>query len=447
MPRKTDRREFMKMTAAAGVGFWVANSYGRSMREAGPQPRRIGPNEKLNIACVGVGGRGRGNLDGVKGENIVALCDVDERQAASAFKEFPDTPKFHDYRVMLDKLHKQIDAVVVSTPDHMHAPITLAAMQLGKHVYCEKPLTRTVDEARRVGEAAAKYKVTTQMGNGGNAKKGARRSVEMIRSGAIGPVREVHAWTDRPVGWWPQGIDRPKDTPPVPDTLKWDLWLGVAPERPYHPAYVPSKWRGWWDFGTGALGDMACHICNVAFWSLDLKDPTAVECKVSGLHKETAPAWSKVVWEFPARGKQPPVKFHWYDGGQKPLPELAEGREMPGNGSLLIGDRGTLYLPSPDGATIVLLPEEKFADFKAPPKTLPDSPGHHAEWIQACKQGRQGKQYMSHFGRAAAMTEALLLGNLSVRTGKRIEWDARGMKVTNLPEANQYVKPPYRKGW
>jgi len=192
---------------------------------------------------------------------------------------------------------------------------------------------------------------------------------------------------------------------------------------------------------------MACHICNVAFWGLDLKDPTAVQCEVSGLHKETAPKWSRIRWEFPARGNRPPVKFHWYDGGQKPPAQLVEGREIPGNGSLLIGDKGKLYIPSPDGASPILLPEKKFADFKPPPKTLPDSPGHHAEWIQACKQGRQGKGYMSHFGRGGVMTEALLLGNLSVRTGKRIEWDAKNMKVTNLPEANRYVNPPYRKGW
>ena len=439
MPRKSNRREFLKTATAAGVGFWVAG-----------RPERViarSPNEKLDIACVGVGGRGAGNVEGVKGENIVALCDVDGQRAGGTYKAFPNVPKFTDYRKMFDKIHKHVDAVVVSTPDHMHAPITLDAMQLGKHVYCEKPLTRTVAEARRVAEAAAKYKVTTQMGNGGNAQSGARRSVELIRSGAIGPVREVHAWTDRPVGWWPQGIDRPTDSPPVPGHLQWDLWLGVAHQRPYHPAYLPFKWRGWWDFGTGALGDMACHICNVAFWSLDLKDPTAVECEVSGLHAETAPLWSKIVWEFPARGNRPPVKFHWYDGGKKPPPQLAEGHQMPGNGSLLIGDKGTLYLPSPDGAESILLPEDKFADFKPPPKTLPDSPGHHAEWIQACKESKQGKQYMSHFGRAAVMTEALLLGNLAVRTGKRIEWNARNMKVTNLDQANQYVDPPYRTGW
>jgi len=436
MRRSTDRREFLQQAAAAGIGFWVAS-----------RPKRLrakSPNEKLNIACVGVGGRGAGNVNAVKGENIVALCDVDRARAAGTFEAFPKTDKFRDYRRMFDKLHKHIDAVVISTPDHMHAPIAMAAMQLGKHVYCEKPLTHTVYEARQLAQAAARYKVVTQMGNQGMANSQARRAVEILRAGVIGPVREVHCWTDRPVGWWPQGIDRPKDTPPVPETLDWNLWLGVAPYRPYHPAYLPFKWRGWWDFGTGALGDMGCHVCNVAFWALELRDPIAVEAEVSGLHKETAPVWSKVVWEFGARPDRPPVKLHWYDGGKKPPAGLVEGRKLPGNGSIFVGDKGTLYAPHPHAGQFMLLPEKKFADFKAPPRTLPDSPGHHAEWIQACKEGTQA---MSQFAYAGAMTEALLLGNVAVRTGKRIEWDPKAMRVTNLPEANAYINPPYRKGW
>jgi predicted dehydrogenase len=282
------------------------------------------------------------------------------------------------------------------------------------------------------------------MGNQGHSNAGSRRSVEIIQSGAIGTVREVHCWTDRPAGWWPQGIDRPTDTPPVPDTLEWDLWLGVAPKRPYNPAYLPFKWRGWWDFGTGAMGDMACHVCDIAFWALNLKDPSSIECKVSGLHKETAPLWSKIRWEFPALGKRAPVTLFWYDGGKRPPEELLEGEKMEGNGSLFIGDKGKLYSPNPYGAKYVLLPRARFAGFKEPPKTLPDPIGHHNEWIQACKQG---KQSLSHFQYAGAMTEVLLLGNLSVRTGRRIKWDAKAMKVTNLPEANQYVDPPYRTGW
>jgi predicted dehydrogenase len=318
---------------------------------------------------------------------------------------------------------------------------------LGKHVYCEKPLTHTVAEARRVAETAAKAGVTTQMGNQGHSNSGSRRSVEIIRSGAIGPVREVHCWSDRPAGWWPQGIDRPTDTPPVPGTLEWDLWLGVAPKRPYNPAYLPFKWRGWWDFGTGAMGDMACHICDIAFWSLDLKNPTSIDCEVSALHAETAPLWSRIVWEFPARGALPPVRLYWYDGGQKPPVDLFEGQDIPGNGSLFVGDKGKLYSPSSYGERYILLPEKQFEGFEPPPRTIPDAHGHHAEWIKACKAGTPAKDMLSHFEYAGAMTEVLLLGNLSVRTGKRIEWDARRLKVTNLPEANQYVDPPYRKGW
>ena len=439
MSMKHSRRQVLKSSMAAGVGFWVV---GRS-----EWARAASPNEKLNIACVGIGGRGAGNLDGMIRENVVAVCDVDEAWAADSFKRVPKAVKFNDYRKLLDKMHKEIDAVVVSTPDHMHAPVSLAAMELGKHVYCEKPLTHTIAEARRMAEAAAKYKVVTQMGNGGNALSRSRRAVEMLRAGILGSVREVHAWSDRPAKIWTQGIDRPADTPPVPPTLKWDLWLGVAPERPYHPAYLPGKWRGWFDFGTGAMGDMACHICNVAYWGLGLKDPAAVEAEVSGLHKETFPNWSKIVWEFPARGDQPALKFRWYDGGKKPAKELGPGGDLPDNGLIIVGDKGRMFIAKADEEDSVLLPKEAFENVKRPEKTIPDSPGHHEEWIRNCKTGDQGLDYMSHFGRAAIMTEGLLLGNLAVRTGKRIEWDAKAMKVTNLPEANAFLDTVYRKGW
>lgn len=439
MSNRTSRRRFLKSSIAAGAGFWVAGrpSYAESRS----------PNDKLSIACVGIGGRGAGNVEGMMGENIIALCEVDEVRGNEMLKRLPDVAKFADYRVMFDKLHKQIDAVVVSTPDHMHAPITLAAIELGKHVYCEKPLVRTVAEARRVAEATAKHKVVTQMGNGGNAQGGARRNVELLRAGVLGTVREVHSWSDRPGAFWKQALDRPIETPPVPPTLKWDLWLGVAPQRPYHPAYLPGKWRGWYDFGTGALGDMACHICNVAFWGLDLRDPTAIECECSEPYDETYPAWSKVKWEFPANAKRPGVRLYWYDGGKKPSPELVENRELPDNGMIVIGEKGTLFMPSADGAARVLIPEDKFKDLKKPPKTIPDSPGHHGEWIRNCKNGDLGVDYMSHFGRASVMTESLLLGALAIRVGKRIEWDAKKQKITNVPDANQYIDPPYRKGW
>lgn len=439
MPRRTDRRRFLKESIIAGAGFWVS---ARSASAAGKSP-----DDKLNVVCVGVGGRGASNVEGMIGENILALCDVDEARGSASFGKLPGVARFTDYRVMFDKLHKQIDAVVISTPDHMHAPITLAAMELGKHVYCEKPLVRTVAEARRVAEAAARYKVVTQMGNGGNALSGARRNVELLRSGVLGAVREVHAWSDRPGAFWKQALDRPDETPPVPPTLKWDLWLGVAPQRPYHPAYLPGKWRGWFDFGTGALGDMACHICNVAFWALDLRDPAAVEVETSEPYEETFPAWSRVKWEFPATSKRPGIRMFWYDGGKKPSPELVNSREIPDNGSIVVAEKGTLYMPSSDGAARFVLPEDRFGDLRQPPQTLPDSPGHHEEWIRNCKTGDLGLDYMSHFGRASVMTEALLLGALAIRVGKRIEWDAKARRITNLPEANQFIDSAYRKGW
>lgn len=439
MTRRIRRRELLK-GAAAGVGFWITGMPAWADSDS--------PNEKLDIACIGAGGRGGGNINGVAGENIVALCEVDRHRGKDMLAQHSRAEQFSDYRRMFDKLHKSIDAVVVSTPDHMHAPITLAAMELGKHVYCEKPLVRTVAEALRVAEATRRHpKLATQMGNGGNARSGARRNVELIRSGALGNIREVHAWTDRPAGWWPQPCERPKEGQEIPGTLDWDLWLGVAPKRPFHECYLPFKWRAWWDFGTGAMGDMACHVCNLAFWSLELKDPTVIDCEVSDVHAESAPAWSIIHWQFPANDKRGPVKFHWYDGGKKPSKELVNGMNIPGNGSIFVGDKGTLYAPSPDGSERVLLPEDRFADFDPPDETIPDSPGHHEEWIQACKGNDKVRPYMSHFGRAAVMTESLLLGNLAVRTGKRIEWDAKAMKVTNLPEANAFLDPPYRLDW
>ena len=440
MSRKSNRRQLLRNAVVGGVGFWVA---GRPARVAAKSP-----NEKLDLACIGVGGRGSNNLEGMRKENVVAICDVDEYHARGAFKIFEKAEKFNDYRKLLDKLHGKIDAVVVSTPDHMHAPITLAALELGKHVYCEKPLTRTIAEARRVAEATRKYKRVTQMGNGGNARSASRRTVEMLQAQSFGPVREVHIWTDRPIKWWPQGVERPTSAVDVPKTLEWDLWLGGAPKRPYHPAYLPFKWRGWWDFGTGALGDIACHACNVAFWGLGLTSPTVVEAETSERFKETAPVWSIISYQFPAVGKRPPVMLRWYDGGKKPPRELGDGSDLPGNGQIYIGDKGRSYMGSS-----ALLPKEDFADFKPPPQTIPDAPKgntedpHHAEWIAACKAGKL-LPGMSEFGhRAGPMTEALLVGNLAVRTGKRIEWDAKKLKCTNVPEANAYVDEPYRTGW
>src|SRR5215471_2319596 len=340
MPNSTlSRRQFLKASLVAGATLlpgWPLNLMADTLR-------RISPNEKLNLGIIGVGGRGADNINGVSTENIVALCDVAQNNLARASSNFPDAKTYQDFRVMLDK-EKSLDAVVVSTPDHVHAIAAITAMKHGKHVYCEKPLAHSIWEARKMSEAAAKYKVATQMGTQGHAFEGTRRAVEALQAGAIGEVREMHVWTDRPANWWPQGVNRPTDTPPVPSTLNWDLWLGPAPWRPYNPAYVPFKWRGFWDFGTGAIGDMGIHNTDTAYWGLNLDVPTSIEVKQSSpLFKETAPAWSIIELNFPARGHLPPVRMMWYDGDKLPPTELFLGEPTVKNGSLVIGSKGTLF--------------------------------------------------------------------------------------------------------
>ena len=404
-------------------------------------------NEKLNIAGIGVGGRGRSVLGDCRKENIVALCDVDGEYAARAFKSFPKAKRYKDYRVMLEK-QKDIDAVMVATPDHTHAVISMAAIKMGKHVYCEKPLTHTIYESRMLTEAARQAKVATQMGTQGHSYEGIRLIKEWIQDGAIGPVREVHIWTDRPAGWWAQGVDRPTDIPPVPATLEWDLWLGPAPERPYNPAYHPFAWRGWWDFGTGAFGDMGCHLFDAPFWALNLGYPTSVEASSTPVNSETAPLASIVHYHFPARGKMPPVKLTWYDGGLMPArpEELEDGRPM-GNkngGVLLVGDKGTIMAKDENAQDPRLIPESRMREYKQPEKTIPRSIGHCAEWIEACKGGKPAG---ANFDYAGPLTEVVLLGNIAIRTGKKLYWDGPNMRCANVPEANAYVTKEYRKGW
>ena len=439
MSNRLNRREMLRNSALTGVGLLLSG------RGAGADDTSA--NERLNVAVIGCGGRGGSNLSAVAAsENIVALCDVDERRAGGAFRTFPKAKKYNDYRKMLDQMHNQIDAVVVSTPDHVHAPASMMAMKLGKHVYCEKPLVHSVYEARMVAETAAKQKVATQMGTQAHCSEGYRRSVEAIQSGAIGPVREVHCFTDRPAGWWPQGIARPKETPPVPPHLDWDLWLGPAPHRPYHPCYVPHDWRGWWDFGTGAMGDMACHICNVVFWALKLAAPTTAEAKfpqdeVDTL-SETYPTWCIITYEFPARGEMPPVKLVWYDGKKKPPAEVAEGIDLGSNGSFFIGDQGKAIVPI--GGAPQLFPKEKFADYEPPEPWLPRRSEIHEDWIKACKTGEPAG---CHFGYSAPMTGALLVGNVALRLRRKIEYDAATLTVKDCPEADRHIKREYRPGW
>mgnify|MGYP002822133190 CR=1 FL=1 len=339
----------------------------------------------------------------------------------------------------------KIDAVSVSTPDHAHAVQAMAAMQLGKHVYVQKPLTHDIYEARKLTEAAKKYKVVTQMGIQGHTKEGMRLLKEWIDAGAIGTVREIIYWTDRPI--WPQGIGRPSGTPAVPKNVNWELWLGPAPKRPYHPAYHPFKWRGFWDFGTGAVGDMGCHNSDLAYWALNLRDPKTLEAVSSGINDETAPKWSIITYHFPQQGKRKPVKVIWYDGGKKPDPALAEQKSLPGNGSILIGSKDSLYIPMYWGKGTFLSGATE-ADFKNVPETIEKPTDfnrhHYLEWIDACKGG---KPAWSNFDYAGPMTEAMLLGLVALRSGKKIEWDPKKMRVKNAPEANRYIHSEYRKGW
>jgi predicted dehydrogenase len=347
---------------------------------------------------------------------------------------------------MLDAEAKNIDAVVIGAPDHVHAPAAIRAMRMGKHVYCEKPMAHTIYEARRMTEVALETGVVTQMGNQGHAGEGLRLTYEFIHDGAIGTIEEVHVWSDRAKGWWPQGVDRPKEVQPVPANLDWDLWQGPAKWRPYNEAYVPFKWRGWFDYGCGALGDMAVHNADPAFFCLGLGAPVAAEAESSPVNDETFPEWSIIHYYFPARGKQPAVKMTWYDGGKKPAnpPEL-KGRELGDNGILFVGDKGKIVCGSHAGSP-ALMPEELSRSYKKPEKTLERSPGHHREWIDACKEGNPLKA-KAGFWYSGPFTEALLVGNLAVRLGKRIEWDSKSLRATNAPEADNLISKFYRAGW
>jgi predicted dehydrogenase len=436
--KRTQRRDFLKTSALAGAGFWIAAGTSRVAADS--------PNEKLNIAVVGCGGKGESDTNNAATQNIVALCDVDDHRGAGSFKRYPDAKRYKDFREMLEK-EKSIDAVIVSTPDHTHAPAAAMAIRLGKHVYCQKPLTHSVYEARTLRDLARQYKVATQMGNQGTAHPGFRKGVEVIQSGAIGPVKEVHVWTNRPI--WPQGIKRPPSAP-VPEHMAWDLWLGPAPQQDYSPRIAPFSWRGFWDFGTGALGDMACHTANLAFMSLKLTSPTTIEAETDGSGTDVSPAKkSKITFMFPAIEGRGEIKFVWYDGGNLPPAELSHGRKLSDSGILMVGDKGVFFSPNDYGAQFHLLPEKDFEGYEPPADSLPrladgGDHGHMQEFIAACKGGPPA---MSNFDYAANMTEAILLGNVATRVGKKLEWDAEKLEATNAPEAAQYVRRQYRSGW
>lgn len=439
------RRTFVSDLAKAGVAAAV-------LPRVGFAGRARAKSDAINVACIGAGGMGLQdvrNFGNVPDVNIYALCDVDTRAAAEAFGLFPKAKRYRDYREMLVKEASNIDAVTVSTPDHSHAVASIMALKAGKHVYCQKPLARTLGEVRAMIAAAKAAKGTTQMGNQGHAGEGVRLIREWVEAGLIGTVREVHFWTDRPI--WPQGIDRPTEAHNAPPTLDWDLWLGPAQARPYHPAYAPFRWRGWWDFGTGAMGDMACHAMDAAFWVLGLRYPTRVEVETSTTFSETAPRASRVTYYFPAVAGRPEVKVVWRDGGlwpARPNEVSSESRWPPANdgGQLWLGDGGKLvagvYAENPR-----LLNEEQAAAIKAKP--LPVKYGRvksvHQEFIDACRAGKQGGS--DFVGHAGPLTEMIALGNLAVRSGRILELDATTGTVKSPAIPNEWLMPTYRSGW
>ena len=496
--------------------FFIGSLFAGAVPAAGfgsvaslPQLGYKSPNEKLNIASIGAGGKANSDIDGCSAENIIALCDVDEKQAAQTFKKYENAPKYKDFRKMLDKEAKNIDAVIVTIPDHMHATAAMWCMERGKHVYVQKPLCRTIWEARQLREAANKYKVATQMGNQGYSNEGTRQVAEIIWSGEIGNVTEVHAWTDRPI--WPQGLTSIPPPEAVPDTLDWDNWLGIADNRPYTAGgkgngypnnfggnfYQPFNWRGFYDFGCGALGDMACHILGAPNVALKLGAPSSVECIMKeGSSDFMFPKKSIIRFDFPARGNMPALKLFWYDGlkaspkidgvpadellgdlpGRRRPQGAAAGQAAPPatpprpngyvgrvfdwesyeavkndpntrpatpDGSLFIGDKGMLTTGT-YGEQTRLLPTEKMRDYKLPAQLLTRSPGHYRDWIRACKGGEPA---CSNFNVAAPFVEWMLLGVIALRTEGKVEYDGAKMRITNNAAANKYLKPNFRKGW
>jgi predicted dehydrogenase len=457
MSRQTNRRDFLKLSAAAGAGFWIAGQSDLDAQQAQP-PRQAGPNERLNVAVVGCGGQGGGDTNAVNGTglaNIVALCDVDERRARDTFNRYQNARRFSDYRRMLDQMGNQIDAVVVSTPDNLHAHASIAAMLLRKHVYTQKPLTHDVWEARQMKEVARRMNVKTQMGNQGTSNNTFREAAEVIRAGALGTVREVHVWTNRPI--WPQSeMWRNRQPAPlpgeaVPAGLDFDLWLGPAPQRPYNQAYLPFSWRGWWDYGTGAIGDMACHTMNLPFFALRLEAPSRVSAVLddtpNNRNDQTAPTGAIVTYEFTARGQQPALTMKWYERHYPERPlflgALGEGQNPPGSGCLIVGSQGTLYSASDYGGEYRLL-GERLRNYQRPQPTLPRNGGnHYREWLVAC---RGGPATMSNFDYASKLTETALLGNVAMRVTEAFTWNAEELR-TNNDQANRYIRREYRRGW
>jgi predicted dehydrogenase len=440
------RRDFLQKSAAGAALARLAAVPRHVLGGAGHTP----PSEKVNLACIGVGNRGWQLVQGMQHHNIVALCDVDEKYLGKASERYPGARKYNDFRKLLDWEENNVDAVVVATPDHVHVPATVMALKMGKHCYTEKPLGHNVYEVREATRVARRYGLATQLGNTWHSAHIFRSVVELIRGGTIGEVKEVHAWCDNEWEAPPRvaagdgsrrGRDRPKETPPVPAYLDWDLWLGPAPYRPYHPCYHPVQWRSWWDFGNGRLGDMGCHLIDLPFTALDLRHPLTVEADGPPAHPESAPPWLISKWTFPARGDQPPVELTWYDGNKRPelLKEVAPPDSNYPWYVLLVGAEGMLIAGMD---TFRLYPEEKFAGLRRP--RLPQGPSHADQWLAACKTGTPAG---THFGYSGPLTETVLLGTVAYRAGQKLEWDAENLRVTNCPEAQRFIRRATRQGW
>jgi predicted dehydrogenase len=427
MDHSISRRTFLKTSLLTTGGFWVATGTGFA--------RKVSANEKLNLGVIGTINRASANLNALRDQNIVAICDIEDKLLAAAHAKFPQAKTYTDFRKMLDQ--RDLDAVVVSTPDHTHAVAAMAALKSGRHVYCEKPLAHDVFEVRAVTNAAARYKLATQMGTQIHATANYRRVVELIEKEAIGPVNEVHVWCERV--WFGDG--RPAETPPIPEGLHWDLWLGPAPKRPYHPGYQPKAWRRWWDFGGGTLGDMGCHYTDLPFWALKLRAPTSIEAEGPPANPETTPAWLIVRYQFAARGPSPAVELTWYHGGN--VPELVKEGKVPNwsSGVLFVGSKGMLLA---DYDRRRLLPERDYEGFQPPASYIPDSIGHHKEWIAACKGGAPA---LCNFSYGGLLAETVLLGNVAYRSGRKLEWDSAACKVINTHKADRFIRRAYRGGW
>ena len=432
------RREFLKVTAVTGVGFWVAGGVQAQQSKS--------PNERIAMGVVGVAGRGSHNLaDAARCGDVVALCDADATRLDGASKRFPKARKYADFRKMLEASRKSIDAVVVTTPYQAHAPTSLMAMRMGKHCFCEKPLTRTVYEARLVGQVARQMGVATEMGNQGTALAEVRRGAALMRAGRLGAVSEIHVWTNRPI--WPQGCERPAPEDPPPG-LDWNLWIGTRPMRPYGRGYHPFAWRGWWDFGGGALASMCTHTMNMPYMGLDLREPASVQAETSGHNKDRFPKWSIITYEFPANDRRPALKMVWYDGGKRPDPALLEGKASSGSGCVVIGSKGKLYSAGDYGEKGIT---KIWGDVDQSDIEFPRSPGHFEEWIRAMRGGEPAVSNFPDY--AGPMTEMALTGNLAVwladqkGVGPKVEWDAKSLKAKNVSGLEELIKPRYRPGW